>query len=130
MTDWTYEEDGLPPGYLGTIDNKVARTFASGATRDTEEGKLDYEGFLSPLVLKRFAEYMHEHRVQSDGKLRASDNWKKGMPRDVYMKSLFRHFMDVWTQHRHEPTVSEDALCAMLFNVQGYLHEVLMNRWP
>jgi len=34
------------------------RTFDTGATRDTEDGKLDYEGFLSGRVLKRYAEYM------------------------------------------------------------------------
>ena len=32
------------------------RTFATGATRDTEVEKLDYEGFLSPVVLKAYAE--------------------------------------------------------------------------
>lgn len=109
------------------------REFESGATRDTEDGKLDYEGFLSPAVLQRFAEYMHEHRLQKDGTLRDSDNWQKGMPRDVYIKSMWRHFMDLWLKHRwmlagNKPSDTktlEDALCALLFNVQGYLYEVL-----
>ena len=43
-------------------DNKI-RTFETGATRDTELGKLDYEGFLSPTVLKAYAEYLNKHRV-------------------------------------------------------------------
>src|SRR5687768_9111242 len=30
----------------------AARTFSTGATRDTDNGKLDYEAFLSPLVLE------------------------------------------------------------------------------
>jgi hypothetical protein len=70
---------------------------------------------------------MHSHRQQTDGKLRASDNWTKGIPRDVYMKSIWRHFLDVWLSHRGYPTEAglEEALCALLFNVQGYLHEVL-----
>jgi hypothetical protein len=63
------------------------REFETGATRNPEEGKLDYEGFLSPLVLECYAKYMHEHRLQSDGKLRDSDNWQKGIPKEVYMKS-------------------------------------------
>lgn len=101
-----------------------ARYFPTGATRDTDEGKLDYEGFLSPFVLKRFAEYMHECRKQSDGVMRDSDNWQKGIPQSAYMKSLWRHFIEVWTSYREgEPSV--EALCALLFNVQGMMHELL-----
>jgi hypothetical protein len=114
------------------------RTFDTGATRDTDKDKLDYEGFLSPLVLRRFAEYMHQHRVQTDGNLRDSDNWQKGMPLEAYMKSGFRHFMDWWLWHRDLAPVRlkddlkfdalEDSLCALLFNVQGYLHETLRSQ--
>jgi hypothetical protein len=68
------------------------RTFSTGATRDTDEGKLDFEGFLSPTVLKAFAEYMHEKRKMPDGSLRDSDNWQRGIPVDAYMKSMWRHF--------------------------------------
>ena len=110
------------------------RTFDTGATRDTEAGKLDFEGFLDPRVLWAFAEYMDKNRVQSDGSLRDSDNWQKGIPRDAYLKSLLRHTMDLWLIHRgrkvvrpedgHEVTLT-DALGAVLFNVQGYWHEVL-----
>jgi hypothetical protein len=99
------------------------RTFNTGATRNGEFNKLDYEGFLSPLVLKRYAEYMHACRVQSDGKLRDSDNWQKGIPMDVYMKSAWRHFMAMWTDHRAGEDPTQD-LCALLFNVMGYLHEI------
>lgn len=102
------------------------RTFDTGATRDNDEEKVDYEGFLSPEVLKAFGEYMHEHRFQADGKMRASDNWQKGIPLDAYMKSMWRHFFDVWYQHRYNAEqVATDSLCALLFNVQGYLHETL-----
>ena len=61
------------------------REFETGATRDTNDGKLDFEGFLSPLALVRYAEYMNKNRIQADGKVRASDNWQKGIPREVYM---------------------------------------------
>jgi hypothetical protein len=109
------------------------RVFASGATRDSDAEKLDYEGFLSPLVLKRYGEYMHSHRKQADGSLRASDNWQQGIPRQQYLKSMHRHFMDVWLHMRGyakaatEPDL-QTALCALLFNVMGLLHEVLMER--
>ena len=106
------------------------RTFESGATRDDDTNKFDFEGFLSPLVLHRFAEYMHKHRKQGDGALRASDNWQKGIDREAYMKSLWRHFFDVWAAHRGLPTKEsqEEALCALLFNAQGYLFELLSKR--
>ena len=55
----------------------MIRKFETGATRDTDEGKLDFEGFFSPIVMERFAEYMNKHRRQSDGQLRDSDNWQK-----------------------------------------------------
>lgn len=106
----------------------AVRLFESGATRDQDVNKLDYEGFLSPRVLQRFAEYMHENRKQTDGALRDSDNWQKGIPKDAYMKSLLRHLMDVWLMHRAKAYPAEDmekALCAVIFNAQGYLFELL-----
>ena len=79
------------------------RTFDTGATRDTDVGKFDYDGFLSPLVLVRYAAYMHKHRTQSDGTLRDSANWQKGIPRDQYRKSAWRHFIEWWTLDRGGP---------------------------
>ncbi len=108
------------------------RKFNSGATRDVVEGKYDLEGFLSPVVLNRYAEYMNKHREQADGKLRDSDNWQKGIPLAVYMKSAYRHFFDWWANHRHvDSAVKEDieeSLCALLFNTMGYLHEYLKDK--
>jgi hypothetical protein len=106
------------------------RQFKTGATRDTEENKYDFEGFLSPEVLERYAQYMHKHRHQTDGKLRDSDNWQKGIPKDVYMKSAFRHFMDWWKEHRGLKSREgiEDALCGVLFNTMGYLYEHLKDK--
>lgn len=72
---------------------------------------------------------MHKHRLQSNGDLRPSDNWQKGIPRDEYMKSAFRHFMDWWTAHRDEDLpieFLEEAICALLFNAMGYLRESLL----
>ncbi len=106
------------------------REFTTGATRDNDKEKLDYEGFLSPVALRRYAEYMHEHRKQADGKMRASDNWQKGIPCDAYMKSMFRHMMDLWNIHRiviHKSCPinrRDEALCAIIFNAFGMLHEL------
>ena len=106
------------------------RQFTGGATRNTDEGKLDYEGFLSPLALEAYAKYLHNHRTQANGKQRNSDNWQKGIPLPVYMKSMWRHFVSVWKLHRGWDTdeTMDDALCGLLFNVNGYLHERLKAR--
>ncbi len=105
------------------------RQFETGATRDSDDDKFDYEGFLSPHALRRFAEYMHKHRHQADGKLRASDNWQKGIPLRQYMKSAWRHFMDLWLALRADDwDNAEESACALLFNVQGILHELRVRR--
>ena len=106
------------------------RKFKSGATRDSDKDKLDLEGFYSPLVVKRFSEYMHKHRIQPDGNYRDSDNWQKGMPKDAYMKSMLRHILDVWLEHRGYDSRDgiEEALCGVIFNAQGYLYELLKSR--
>lgn len=110
------------------------RQFDTGATRDTDAGKNDYEGFYSPLVVEAFGDYMTKHRIQADGKLRDSDNWQKGIPKEAYIKSLWRHFLDMWFLHRgykridkqtKEELTMKEVLCAILFNVQGYLYEIL-----
>lgn len=105
----------------------TVREFKTGATRDVDTSKPDYEGFLSPLVIEAFGEYMNFNRQMRDGSVRESDNWQKGMPLDVYMKSGFRHFMDWWLEHRgHETDEGQVwALLALMFNAQGYLHERL-----
>lgn len=109
---------------------KKIRKFATGATRDTDVDKFDYEGFLSPLVLERYAAYMHQHRIQPDGTLRDSDNWQKGIPKEAYMKSGLRHVMDWWLEHRGQKSRDgiEDALCGVVFNATGYLYEIIKNR--
>lgn len=106
------------------------RRFESGATRDTAEGKFDYEGFLSPLVIEEYARYMHANRVLPDGTLRAADNWQLGIPLVAYAKSLWRHHMAFWKAHRGHPDTDpiRESLCAIIFNASGYLHEILSCR--
>lgn len=105
------------------------RKFDTGATRDTADGKPQYEGYLSPVVLHRYGQYMLEHQTQADGSTRSADNWQKGIPVDAYVDSLLRHVMDVWLHHRDRGDLAteeyEESLCAVLFNVQGLLYERL-----
>ena len=113
------------------------RNFDTGATRNDDKVKPDFEAFLSPSVIISYGDYMHTHRKQADGSLREGDNWQKGIPKTAYMKSLWRHFLDLWAMHRglerfspedgHKLTV-EEVCNAILFNVMGFLHETLKEK--
>jgi hypothetical protein len=111
------------------------RQFDTGATRSADAGRYDPEGFLSPLSIERYCQYMGKNQIQADGSVRTSDNWQKGLPIPSYMKGMWRHFLHLWTRHRGYPVQDEKAaadieedLCALLFNVQGMLHEVVKAR--
>ena len=116
-----------------TAEQALMRQFETGATRNVDNDKLDFEGFLSPLVLTEYAKYLHKHRLQADGKLRASDNWQKGIPKPVYMKSMLRHVIEAWTAHRSIPegavpkndAAMIEALMAIVFNAFGYTQQIL-----
>jgi hypothetical protein len=107
--------------------NTKDKYFKTGAYRDVSDDKLDFEGFLSPLVLEEYAKYMHHHRKQSDGKIRASDNWQLGIDKNTYIKSGWRHFHDWWLEHRGYRSREgiRFALCGVIFNAMGYLLELL-----
>jgi len=110
---------------------KQIRKFKTGANRNSDIGKLDYEGFLSPLVLEEYAKYLHKHSKLQNGTLREGDNWQKGMPLSTYIKSGWRHFIDWWKEHRgyYSRDGIEDALCGVIFNAMGYLHELLVKKY-
>lgn len=113
-------------------DTNKIRKFDSGATRDTEKGKLSYTKALSPIVLQEYVKYLDKHRVQSDGNLRDFDNWKLGIPPEAYLDALGRHWMNVWllsqgykASDNHGTVTLVDSLNAMLFNCMGLLHTLL-----
>ena len=106
---------------------QTARKFPTGATRSDDSAKPNYIGYLSPLVIERFGRYMLEHQY---GGQRSADNWKKGITRQAYIESAFRHFMDLWLAHEYNEVgpAEQNALCGLLFNFQGYLHELLREK--
>ncbi len=112
------------------VENRMneMRSFDTGAVRDTLDGKLSYMRALSPEVLRRYVEYLDRHRTCADGTLRDFDNWKKGIPLDVYADSLLRHTFDVWQfvlgNEPSEMTTLDDLLCAVIFNASGMLFEL------
>jgi hypothetical protein len=113
-------------------DDRTVRVFSTGATRSPLGDKLQYEGYLNPLVLKRYAEYMKKHQVQSDGTERSADNWQRSIPLESLMDSGWRHFEDWWMYHRgYTAEMAEDieeALCAVMFNTMAYLKQVMEQR--
>jgi len=123
------------PQYMKVVDapsTGAMREFGGGANRDTTDGKLDYVRALSPVVLRRYLQFLDKHRKMPDGTMRKFDNWKKGIPAGVYLSSLGRHFMDVWllmhgfdAEDNHGKVELDDALCGVLFNAMGMLHEHL-----
>lgn len=111
------------------VTSKPMREFKTGATRSPLGDKLQYIGFYSPKVMRRFAQYMHKHRVQEDGKLRAPDNWKKGIDFHSYLDSQVRHNIDFWDAVEDERwDDAEELACAMMFNLHGFIFEKLKGR--
>ena len=105
------------------------RQFGTGATRDDNTHKLDYVRGLSAQVQQRYLEYLGSHRLQKDGSLRDWDNWKRGIDVEVYRESLSRHTADAVRASMGLPVPEdaslEDLLCAIRFNVDGWLFELL-----
>jgi hypothetical protein len=113
------------------VDTSNHRTYDTGATRDTEEGKLRFHAALSPYALAALVDYMRRHNNQAH---RCEENWKQGMPLEDYLGSDIRHTVSWWTLHDsiagagtllpEQLTALIDALCGDLFNAFGYLHEL------
>src|SRR5690242_16168813 len=111
------------------------RVFETGADRSSDAGKPHPNRAWSILVLRRFAKYMYDHNVLAQTS-RREDQWQLGFPQDSFVESGYRHF-DAWQGlHRGIPTTDEkgnkvdleEALCGLLFNVQGYLHQLLLEK--
>lgn len=113
----------------------MTREFETGANRNSDHDKLDYEAFNSPLVDWYYAQYMHKHRKLEDGSMRPGDNWQKGFPIDVIHKSLARHYKDYHLTTRGVKVKEgggehdiKDILCGIIFNAKAHLHELLKDK--
>jgi len=119
---------------LKASTTKTMRQFESGATRDANDhpDKPSYYKGLSPIVLREYVKYIGRHRTMSDGSKRDWNNWKNGIPIDVYMDGLLRHVMAVWliqqgfkSYDNNGEVTLKDSLNGVLFNTTGMLHEIL-----
>lgn len=106
------------------------RNFNTGATRDTDEGKINYNDILPAIVFEAYGKYMDKHRLQADGKLRDSDNWQQGFGEnhlDVCAKSMYRHLIDVQKEldgYKSRDGINE-ALGGLMFNTIAYWYWIL-----
>lgn len=98
--------------------------FDTGAKRVTS-GKEDYIESISWLALKRYAEYM-DKMAERYGR----GNWAKGIPIESYEGAIIRHMQKYIAKKYYdidiEPNVDHEA--AILFNIQGLIHEQEMKR--
>lgn len=111
------------------MDKVANRVFETGATRSPLGNKLEYDGYLNPLVLKRFAEYMKKHQTQADGQQRAADNWQLNIDMKSLHDSKKRHDIDVWLHIKGYPEEAtedmEESLCAAIFGNMAMLKQVM-----
>lgn len=107
--------------------------FTTGAIRDTGSGKEDYIETLSWLALRRYAKYMTDK-----ASVYGRGNWIKGIPEESYEMSALRHLQKYIALKHYglskdeaekaglEP--NEDHLSAIIFNIQGLMHEQEIKR--
>ena len=107
-----------------TVDTGQVRTFATGAVRGTQQGKLDYEGYFTHRFFEGYGDYMERNSHLPDGTVRDSDNWQKGFPIESFVKSGWRHMVGWWKGHRTgKPDL--DACYGVVFNAIGYIDQTL-----
>lgn len=85
--------------------------YASGATRDSAEGKGRYD-LISPHALRRLA-LVYERGAKNHG----DSNWKKGIPYSRLYSSALRHLFQALSGQR-----DEDHLGQAMWNIACLIH--------
>lgn len=98
------------PPYREVKDSGVREQFASGAVRDTQDGKQRPDRVLYWLPLEAL-ERVAKHYENGSHKYER-DNWRKGIPASRCLASAFRHLFQWMMGDR-----GEDHLSAVVFNV-------------
>ena len=110
------------------------RKFKTKATRDSDDGKINY-AHISAIADRMYCEYMHSNRIQKNGKLRAADNYKLGMPFKVFLKSFNGHLQDlklllegVEVMEGKKQLTFFDAIMGIRFNLDGLMMETMRGK--
>ncbi len=113
-------------------DNGLLRKSDTGAIRNSDVDKINYQGALSPLVLESYGQYIQKHSLLPDGTRRNNKNWQKlfGTPkehRQVCIESAWRHFIDLLKEHDGYDSQDgiDEALGGLMFNIQAYWFSLL-----
>ena len=116
-------------------DDGVLRMSESGAIRNSDVGKINYQGALSPLILEAYGKYIEKHSLLPDGTRRNNKNWQNlfGTPeehRQVCIESAWRHFIDLLMDHDGYESRDgiDEALGGLMFNIQAYWFSILKER--
>lgn len=111
------------------------RNFDTGAIRDNDENKINYQGALSPLVLEAYGAYIQKHSLLPDGTRRNNKNWQNLFGtheehRQVCIESAWRHFIDLLMEHDgyNSRDGLDEAIGGLMFNIQAYWFSVLKER--
>lgn len=81
------------------IDEKGKKTetsYATGATRDVQDHKLNFTKYFYPEFLIAFGEHMKKGEMRH-----GAANFKNGMPPKECLESLLRHTMTLWIELEH-----------------------------
>lgn len=79
------------------------RKFKTGAVRASAKGKPSVTDYSDPLVEWRFNRYM-----MAAEKKYGRGNWKKGIPLEEYLRSLFRHAIKLWIEIEYGDEIPGD----------------------
>ena len=91
-------------------DSGHRQEFATGARRDTQEGKGRFD-LLPCHAITRLATHF-----ENGSKKYGDDNWRKGIPLNRYLDSAFRHlyeFMDGQRDEDHAIAAAWNILCLL-----------------
>lgn len=101
VNGWDIFSEEELKGEIERPSNNISeiRQFESGATRSSNNGKIEYYGFRHPLTELSYGEYMIKHQTQENGEKRESNNWWKGWNKKISLQSLIRHTEDLQAIH-------------------------------
>lgn len=97
-------------------DSGMRRVFESGAHRDSDASKPRLD--LLPLT----ALIRVSHHYAAGAKKYGDNNWRKGMPRQEFLKSAFRHLVYLMLGR-----TDEDHAAALAWNVLGFIETEELN---